>query len=150
MIDEKWLFTRTERIELTLTRELIKNYALAIHEDNPIYFDQQAAIAAGYSDVVAPITMPIIFWQYIDVPWLKNIPVVIHGKQNFSYHEPLIANRTYHCDIQLTNLQNKERKDGSLMQVADHKLHVYFNDQVCGTFVSTLLIMEGEDDTFSK
>ena len=144
MIDEKWLFAKTDLVELTLTYEFIANYASSIHEVNPIYFNKQAAINAGFSDVVAPITMPIIFWQYIDVPWLKNIPVVIHGKQNFSYKEPLLANQTYHCEIQLTNIQTKERKKGSRMQVADHELNVYHNDKVCGTFVSTLLIMEDE------
>lgn len=142
MIDEKWLMAKTEQVQFTLTRKQIRNYAKAIHEENPIYFDKDEAQRAGYADVVAPITMPTIFWQYVDVFWLKDVPIIIHGKQNFKYEVPLVANETYECDIQLTNLQTKKRKNGTTMQVADHLLTVRKQNIVCGTFLSTLLIME--------
>lgn len=150
MIDEKWLYAKTKQVEVTLTREFVRSYARAIHEENPIYFDKQAAQKASYADVVAPITMPIIFWQYLDVFWLKNVPIVIHGKQNFQYHMPLIANNSYQCDIQLTNLQKKRRKNGSIMQIADHLLTVRKENDLYGTFLTTLLIMEAQNEAISN
>lgn len=149
MIDKKYLFKKTEKIRLTLTRQWIQEYAEAIGDYEPIYFDKMAAQKRGFSDVVAPVTMPVIFWQYFDIPWLKHLPVIIHGKQSFQYNEPLIAGRTYECVIQLVSLKNKNRKNGTMMQIADHELTVSQEKKICAVSYTTLIIMEEENEPFS-
>lgn len=137
MIEQNWLMEKTKPVEIMVTRKQITDYAEAIQEKNRMYYDLEAARQNGYSDIPVPITMPIIFWQYIDVPWLENISVLIHGKQRFSYERALVANTIYQCHIQLTNLQQNQH-----VQISEHRLTIEHQGMLCGTAVSTLLIME--------
>ena len=42
-------------------REKVREFARAVFATNPINSDVDAARAAGYSDVVAPPTFPVVF-----------------------------------------------------------------------------------------
>src|SRR5260370_30262921 len=42
-------------------REKVREYAAAVGETNPIYFDVDAARAAGYGDVVAPPMFAVVY-----------------------------------------------------------------------------------------
>lgn len=141
MIEQSWLMKKTKPVEIMVTREQITSYVRAIQEKNPMYYDLKAAKQMGYVDIPLPITMPIIFWQYIDVPWLKHIPVLIHSRQQFCYERPLVANIVFQCHIQLTNLQQRRH-----MQISEHTLTIEHQGTLYGTAISTLLIMEDRHD----
>ncbi|WP_368504954.1 MaoC family dehydratase N-terminal domain-containing protein [Alkalihalophilus sp. As8PL] len=146
MITEKWLHSQTKPIEITLTREMIKSYADAICNENELYTNVEAAKQASYEDIPAPPTMPFIFWQYLEVPWLDDVGVLVHGKQAFSYDQPLIANQTYQCSIQLLSLKTKVNKRGPI-QIAEHQLSIHYNGVVHANALSTLVILpKGSDD----
>ena len=53
-----WATTPFEPYEVTVSPTDIARYARAIGETNPVYFDADAARAAGYADVVAPPYFP--------------------------------------------------------------------------------------------
>ena len=71
-------------------REKIREFATAIGAGDPVHHDVEAAKAAGYPDVVAPPTWPIV----ITMAALKQIVMdpalgvdysrVVHGDQRFS------------------------------------------------------------------
>jgi acyl dehydratase len=42
-------------------REKVREYAAAVGETNPLYFDVEAARAAGYADVVAPPMFAVVY-----------------------------------------------------------------------------------------
>ncbi len=44
-------------LTVDITRERIANYAKSVRNDNPIFFDEAAAKAAGFDGIVAPPTM---------------------------------------------------------------------------------------------
>jgi len=44
-------------------REKIREFARAVHAENPLHHDVEAARAAGYADVIAPPTFAIILAQ---------------------------------------------------------------------------------------
>ena len=44
--------------EYEVGKEKIREYAFAVGEDNPVYFDRQAAKDAGFRDVPAPPSSP--------------------------------------------------------------------------------------------
>ncbi|MBI4311612.1 MAG: MaoC family dehydratase N-terminal domain-containing protein [Chloroflexi bacterium] len=44
-----------------ITRENIANYARSVQNNNPIYFDDAAARAAGFPGIIAPPTMCYVF-----------------------------------------------------------------------------------------
>lgn len=145
MISENWLKATSEKVEITLTTEMIQTYAKAIGETELLYKDLEVAKSLGYQDIPAPPTLPIIFWQFIDVPWLENVGPVIHGKQRFLYKETLIANRNYDCMIQLTNLTYKMSKNRR-MQRSEHELSIYRKNKLHATAVSTLIIFDHKEN----
>jgi acyl dehydratase len=51
-------FPATEPYEVS--RVKIAEFANAIGDPNPVYRDRDAAVAAGYPDVIAPPTFPIV------------------------------------------------------------------------------------------
>ena len=88
-------FPATEPYEVS--RVKIAEFATAIGDPNPVYRDRDAAVAAGYPDVIAPPTFPIVVTmaasgQAIADPGLGiNYALVVHGEQRFSYARPLRA-----------------------------------------------------------
>ncbi|WP_078551829.1 FAS1-like dehydratase domain-containing protein [Alkalihalobacterium alkalicellulosilyticum] len=144
MIDEKWLKQTTKPFTLKVTREMVSTYASAILLEDEQYFDIAVATHLGYDDIPAPATFPMMFWQHIEIPWLAT-QRVIHGKQEFSYVTPIVANQIYQAVITLQQFSYKQTKSG-LMQVSEHELIISTNEKVIASAISTLLIMEeGED-----
>jgi acyl dehydratase len=88
-------FPATEPYEVS--RVKIAEFADAIGDPSPVYRDRDAALAAGYPDVIAPPTFPIVVTmaasgQAISDPGLGiNYALVVHGEQRFSYARPLHA-----------------------------------------------------------
>lgn len=78
-------------------REKIREFSRAVFATNPVNLDPQAARAAGYADVVAPPTFPIVV-QQLTLDQLLALPDagidfsrVVHGDQRFSYTRPIVA-----------------------------------------------------------
>ena len=88
-------FPATEPYEVS--RVKIAEFADAVGDPSPVYRDRDAAVAAGYPDVIAPPTFPIVVTmaasrQAITDPGLGiNYALVVHGEQRFSYARPLLA-----------------------------------------------------------
>lgn len=78
-------------------REKIREFADAIGDGSPVYRDTEAAKAAGYPDVIAPPTFPVIVsfrasGQLITDPELGiDYSRVVHGEQRFAYSRPVYA-----------------------------------------------------------
>ena len=80
-----------------VSRVKIADFADAIGDPSPVYRDREAAVAAGYPDVIAPPTFPIVVSMAasgaaIADPGLGvNYAMVVHGEQRFEYTRPLQA-----------------------------------------------------------
>ncbi|MGI8448954.1 MAG: FAS1-like dehydratase domain-containing protein [Streptosporangiaceae bacterium] len=78
-------------------RVKIAEFADAIGDSSPVYRDREAAVSAGYPDVIAPPTFPIVVTmaasgQVMADPGLGiNYALVVHGEQRFRYGRPLHA-----------------------------------------------------------
>ena len=53
-------------------REKIREFARAVHAENPLHHDVEAARAAGYADVIAPPTFAIILAQAADAALIND------------------------------------------------------------------------------
>jgi acyl dehydratase len=84
-------------------REKIREFATAIGADDPLHFDVEAARAAGYADLVAPATFPIVITMrtsrvIVDDPGLGiDYSRVVHGEQRFAYERPVVAGDELVC-----------------------------------------------------
>jgi acyl dehydratase len=80
-----------------VSRVKIAEFADAIGESSPLCRDREAAVKAGYPDVIAPPTFAIIISMASakvvqDDPGLGlDYSMVVHGEQSFAHARPLHA-----------------------------------------------------------
>ena len=78
-------------------REKIREFSRAVFATNPINLDPAAAVAAGYSDVVAPPTFAVVIQEGTLAQLLAapnsgiELTRVVHGSQQFTYTRPIVA-----------------------------------------------------------
>lgn len=93
-------------------REKIREFARAVLADSPLYFDLDAAQAAGYADLVAPPTFPIVLQQLTLEQLLAepdadlDFSRVVHGDQRFSYTRPVIAGDVLTARLAVTSIKS--------------------------------------------
>jgi acyl dehydratase len=81
-----------------VTREKIREFALAIGDPNPVCLDADAAKAHGHSDVVAPPTFVTMVpfrlgaWPLTDADFGKRRePFIVHREQSAIHHRSVQA-----------------------------------------------------------
>ncbi len=79
-----------------VSREKIRDYALATGDLNPAYLDPEAAKDLGYSDVIAPPSFVVMLffrfggWPLYDPEFGKNAaPVCVHRAQHVVHARPI-------------------------------------------------------------
>ncbi|MFA5785695.1 MAG: MaoC family dehydratase N-terminal domain-containing protein [Actinomycetota bacterium] len=78
-------------------REKIREFAIAVGEDNPICHDEAAAKAAGHPDLVAPPTFAVVMGTLYAAPAIGdpdlgiNYAMIVHGEQEFELARPIYA-----------------------------------------------------------
>jgi acyl dehydratase len=118
MIDRKWTGHEFPAAAFTLERGRMRFFAKTIGEDDPIYFDEAAARAAGYADL--PALPTFLFSAELDSGALASlietlqipIPRMLHGEQSFTYHKPVCAGETVTVQSRIGDIYDK--KNGAL------------------------------------
>ena len=78
-------------------REKVREFAHAVAETNPLYFDVEAARAAGYDDVVAPPMFAVVYsgravWPAVQDPDVGlDFSMLVHGAQEFEWGPVVVA-----------------------------------------------------------
>ena len=78
-------------------REKIREYASAVGETDPLYFDVDAARGAGYSDVVAPPMFAVVYGAQSVAPGILdpdvgiNFAMMVHAGQEFAWGPLVVA-----------------------------------------------------------
>ncbi len=79
-----------------VSREAIRAFATALGDTNPLYYDREAAIAAGHTDVVAPPSFLTVLEDRAERLQVAADPElgmdysrVVHGAQRFVHHRPV-------------------------------------------------------------
>ncbi|CQD10278.1 MaoC family dehydratase N-terminal domain-containing protein [Mycobacterium europaeum] len=91
-------------------REKIREFALAIKDDHPTHFSEEAAAAAGYDSLVAPLTFLAIAGRRVQLEIFTkfsipiNIARVIHRDQKFKFHRPIVAGDKLYFDTYLDSV----------------------------------------------
>ena len=78
-------------------REKVREFARAVGSSDPLSLDPEAAVAAGYPDVVAPPTFAVVVQDLTLAQLLADESAgvdfsrVVHGDQRFSFSRPIVA-----------------------------------------------------------
>lgn len=78
-------------------REKVREFSRAVFATSPVNLDPEAARAAGYADVVAPPTFPVVIQEATLAQLLAepdagiDFSRVVHGDQRFTYSRPIVA-----------------------------------------------------------
>lgn len=92
-------------------REKIREFARAVLATSEVYYDVDAAQAAGYADVIAPPTFPIVLQQQTLEQLLAepdadlDFSRVVHGDQRFSYSRPVVAGDLLTAQLAVTSIK---------------------------------------------
>lgn len=119
-----------DQIEFTLPveREKIREFALAVGEDNPILMDVEAAHAAGFPEILAPPTFTVT--QIFEVPRAErerrlgadlSYERVLHGEQEFVYKRLPYAGEKLHATMRIAKDFTKEGKRGGQMRFVTYE-----------------------------
>ena len=128
-----------------VSRVKIAEFAGAIGDPNPLYRDADAARKAGYPDVIAPPTFPIVVAMAasgaaVGDPGLGlNYAMVVHGEQRFEYSRPLHAGDVVTARSTIAGI----REVGSItMLTTQTQIRTLDGEHVCTTF--STLVERGE------
>ncbi|MGH2835578.1 MAG: FAS1-like dehydratase domain-containing protein [Solirubrobacteraceae bacterium] len=78
-------------------REKVREYAAAVGESNPLYYNLDAARAAGHADVLAPPMFVVVycggaFMTALFDPELEiDFAHLVHGSQQYRWGQPVVA-----------------------------------------------------------
>ena len=98
-------------------REKLREFAEAVGETDPIYHDEQAAKAAGYRDIPAVPTFPIVLSfragqrVYGDPDLGLDYSRVVHGEQEFEYQQPICAGDRLLATGKILSVQTRGRHE---------------------------------------
>lgn len=89
-------------------REKVREFARALHDDNPFHWDEAKAHAGGHDALLAPLTMVAIMGTKSQAQLLEeHIPGnllksgVLQVDQSFTFHQPIKAGDKLYCDVNL-------------------------------------------------
>jgi acyl dehydratase len=115
--------------DLPVTEEHVERFALAVGEDdNPLFFDAQAAQEIGLPGVVAPPTFTVT--QIFQVPRDEreqrlganlDYARVLHGEQEFVYKRLPLAGETLKGTMRIAKDFEKEGKRGGSMRFVTYE-----------------------------
>jgi acyl dehydratase len=96
--------------------EKIREYARAVGEENPVHLDREAALAAGFRDVVAPPMFCVVYSApamgpaVLDPEVGINLAAMVHGSQDFVWGEPVCAGDVITTQPRLADAYEKDAR----------------------------------------
>jgi acyl dehydratase len=97
-------------------REKIREFANVVGAANPVHHDREAAVAAGYRDVVAPPMFCVVYSAPAIAPGIVdpevgiNFATMVHGGQEFIWGEPVCSGDEITTTASLTDVFQKDDK----------------------------------------
>ncbi len=123
-------------------REKIREFARAVFATSPINLDTDAAKAAGYADLVAPPTFPVVVQEATLAQLLAepdggiDFSMVVHGEQRFAYTRPIVAGDELTATLAVTSIKTL---GGNSMITAESTVVDVDGEHVV-TAISTLVV----------
>jgi len=100
--------------EYEVGKEKIREYALAVGEDNPVHFDREQARAAGFRDIPAPPMFAVVYSAgavgpaVLDPEVGIDLRMMVHGGQEFDWGETVCAGDTITTEATVKDIYEKD------------------------------------------
>ncbi len=109
---------------IEVERVKIRELALAIGDDNPIYQSREAAQAAGYADVPLFPTAPTMFTFWGNTNMVSQIASlginamrILHGEEDYEYLAPIYPGDTLTGVMTVIDGKTRHGPGGSVMDI---------------------------------
>lgn len=117
MLDRSFVGIETPEMPIEVEPGRLRQFAAAIAESNPIYFDEGAARAAGHPTILAPptfaFTLSILHPQSFDFKSMGlELARILHAEQRFTYGVPIYAGDVIRVRARIADTY--EKKGGAL------------------------------------
>ena len=92
-------------------REKIREYAVAVQNDDASYFEEDAAAELGYKGLLAPLTFICVFGYKAQSAFFKqaNIAVadaqIVQVDQVLKFDKPIVAGDKLYCDVWVDSMR---------------------------------------------
>jgi len=146
MIDKSVIGREYPEFSFEVEKGKIREFAAAIGDKNPVYYDEKAAKEAGFERLALPPTFPTVFSMAggllgMIVPDLKmNLVRVLHGGQEYEYLKPIKPGDTVTGKVKIANVFEKASKGGTMDFVVLEC--VYTNQNKEKVLVETMTLIE--------
>ena len=128
-------------------REKIREYAVAVQNDDSSYFEEKAAAELGYDGLLAPLTFISVFGYKAQSAFFKhaNIAVtdaqIVQVDQVLKFAKPIVAGDKLYCDVWVDSIR---KAHGTQIIVTKNVVINEAGDVVQETY-TTLAGRAGED-----
>jgi acyl dehydratase len=135
MIDKSHIGHVFPAFETTIEAGRVRLFCKAIGEANPLHLDAAVARAAGYRNILAPITFPTAI--VMDSPNPRaliellhvNIAWILHGEEHYDYFAPICVEDRITAQLRITDIYDK--KGGALeFIVAEFEMTNHLQEKV--------------------
>ena len=127
-------------------REKVREFSRAVFATSPLNHSVEEAAAAGFADLVAPPTFPVVVQEATLAQLLAepdagiDFSRVVHGEQRFSYSRPVVAGDELTATLAVTSVKTL---GGNAMVTAESTIVDASGAHVV-TAISTLVV-RGDD-----
>jgi acyl dehydratase len=98
-------------------REKLREYAVAVKNDDPVYFDEAVAAKLGHDSLCAPLTFISVFGYQAQTAFFAsaNIGVtdmqIVQVDQVLKFLKPIHAGDTLYCDVYVDSVRQAHGAD---------------------------------------
>ena len=144
ILDKTLIGKKYPVINFDVEIEILRLFSKSTGQEDPIYFNEEAARKEGYPSILAPPTFLIAVAMRQENPYLYltdlNVPIgrILHAKQEYSYFSPIHAGDQLKMDSKIDNIFDK--KNGALQFVSFFSVYTNQNNLKVAESISTVVV----------
>lgn len=98
-------------------REKVREYAVAVKNDDPAYFDEAAAAELGHDSLPAPLTFISVFGYQAQTAFFANANIgiqdeqIVQVDQELKFVRPIHAGDRLYCDVTVHSVRQAHGTD---------------------------------------
>ena len=92
-------------------REKIREYAIAVQNDDIVFFEEGAAAELGYKGLLAPLTFICVFGYKAQTAFFRHANVavqdaqIVQVDQVLKFEKPIVAGDKLYCDVYVDSVR---------------------------------------------